>query len=72
MHVPEPVLEGSCLGCGRRGEGMRMDLCEREMAEGEPDTAMSLLDALDRSKRLPRIRAFVVAVLEDEPAGPRT
>jgi hypothetical protein len=34
----------------------------------EPDTAAQfLLDAFDRPERLPRIRALVVAVLEDQP-----
>jgi hypothetical protein len=70
VHLPEPALEGSCLGCRRRGEGVRVYLCEREMAKGEADTAVqSLLDPLDFSKRLSRVRAFVVAVLEDETTG---
>jgi hypothetical protein len=38
------------------------------MPEAEPDTAAQfLLDAFDRPERLPRIRALVVAVLEDQP-----
>jgi hypothetical protein len=46
---------------------MRVDLREREMPEREADApAQPLLDALDLEKRLPRIRTFVVAVLEDE------
>jgi len=37
------------------------------LPEGEADIgARFLLDALDRSKRLPREGAFVVAVLEDQ------
>jgi hypothetical protein len=43
------------------------------VAEGEAETAaQSLLDALDLAKCLPRIRAFVVAVLDDERSGRRT
>jgi hypothetical protein len=39
------------------------------MAEGEADTAAQLvLDALDLSKCPPRVRAFVIAVLDDEAA----
>ena len=67
VHLPEPVLTGSCLGCGRRREGVRVDRFEREMAEGEADApAQVSLDAFDLPKRLPRVRALVVAVLEDE------
>jgi hypothetical protein len=41
------------------------------MAEGEADAvAQSPLNAPDLSKRLPRIGAFVVAVLEDDTPGP--
>ena len=73
VHVPEPVLECRCLGCGRHGEGVRVDLGEREMPEGEADTRAELsLDAFDFSERSPRVRAFVVAVLEDDTADCRT
>ena len=48
-------------------------LGEREMPEGEADTrAELLLDAFDFSERSPRVRAFVVAVLEDDTADCRT
>ena len=67
VHVPEPVLERRRLGCGRCGERVRVDLREREMAEGEADApAPLLLDAFDLEKRPPRIRTLVIAVLEDE------
>jgi hypothetical protein len=46
---------------------VRVDLHEREVPEREADTdAHFLLDPLDRSKRLAREGAFVVAVLEDQ------
>jgi hypothetical protein len=54
---------------------MGVDLGEREMPEGEANTlAQLVLDTFDLPERSPRVRAFVVAVLEDDPppAGPRT
>ena len=43
-----------------------MDLGEREVAEGKPHLPAELcLDALDRAVRLARVRALVVAVLDD-------
>jgi hypothetical protein len=73
VHVPEAVLECRCLGCCRRRESMRVDLCEREMPEGEPNTFAELApEAFDLPERLPRVRAFVVAVLEDDMSGSRT
>jgi hypothetical protein len=69
VHVPEPVLECGCLRCGRRCEGVRVDVREREMAEGEADAAAQrVLDTLDFSKRPPRVGALVIAVLNDEVA----
>jgi hypothetical protein len=54
-------------GCGCRGEGVRVDVGEREMAEGEADAAVPFaLDPLDRTERLARVRALVVAILEDQ------
>src|SRR6478609_6694736 len=51
VHLPEPALKCGCLGCGRRREGVRVDLHEREVPEREADsTAHFLLDAFDRSK----------------------
>ena len=45
-----------------------MDLRQWEVAEREPDPVAELgLDALDRPERLSRVRALVVAVLDDEP-----
>src|SRR3954463_9893916 len=67
VHVPEPVLQRRRLRRGRRGEGVRVDLREREMAKREADAArQSSLDTLDLSKRLTRVRALVVAVLDYE------
>ena len=68
MYLPEPVLQDSRLGGGRRREGVWVNFSEREIPEREADTgARSSLDALDLTERLPRIGAFVVAVLEDDP-----
>jgi hypothetical protein len=50
----------------------REGLPEREVPEGEADASGDLLlDTLDLTKCLPRIGAFVVAVLEDETPGER-
>jgi hypothetical protein len=52
-------LERGRLGCGSGCECVRVDLGQREMPEGEADTAgQPLLDACDLEKRSPRIRAF--------------
>ena len=70
MHGPVPALPGGGLGCGRRGEGVRVDLGEREMPEREPDTAGEhCFNAFDLPVRLPRVRAFIIPVLKDERAG---
>ena len=70
VHVPDPALARGGLGRGRRGEGVRVDLSQREIPEGEPDgPAQFFLDTLDFPVRLPGIRAFVIAVLQDEAAG---
>jgi hypothetical protein len=66
-QVPEPVLEGGGLGRLRRGQGVRVDPGQREMPERKPDTpSQLLLDALDRSERLARVRALVIAVLDNQ------
>ena len=70
VHVPEAVLERGCLGGGGRCEGVGMDLCEREVPEGEANAIGELsFNPLDRAERLPRVGAFVVAVLDDETSG---
>src|SRR6185312_810897 len=72
VHVPEPALPRSGLGCGRRGEGMRVDAGQRKMAEREPHVPAELLfDSLDRVEGLPRVRALVIAVLDNQVAGGR-
>jgi hypothetical protein len=72
VHVPEPALERGSLGRGGGRESMRVDLGQRKVPEGEADAiAQSCLDALDFSERFARVRAFVVAVLDDEAAGRR-
>jgi len=54
VHVPELALPGGGLGCGCRGEGVWVDLGEREMPEREPDTAGECcFDAFDFPVRLP-------------------
>ena len=72
MHVPELVLLGRSLGRGRRGEGVRVNAGQREMPEREPHVPPKLLFyLLDRMERLTRVRAFVIAVLNDQAAGAR-
>jgi hypothetical protein len=67
VHVREPVLEGGRLGGSGHGQGVRMDPGQREMPEGEPDTlAQFCLDKLDPPKRLPRVRALVIALLDNQ------
>jgi hypothetical protein len=49
-----------------------MDAGQREVPEREPHVPAELaFDLLDRVERLPRVRALVVAVLEDQAAGGR-
>jgi hypothetical protein len=72
MHVPEPALQRGGFSCGRGGKGMRVDADQREVPEGELEVPVQLtFDLLDRVERLPRIRALVVAVLEDQRAAGR-
>jgi hypothetical protein len=72
VHVPEPVLQRSGLGRGRCGEGVRVNAGQRKMAEREAHIPAELLfDQLDRTEGLPRVRALVIAVLEDHTAGGR-
>ena len=69
MHLPEAGLQRGRLRGGGRRERVRVDLGEREVPEGEAHRAAQLpLDALDLAVRHPRIRALVVAVLEDHAA----
>jgi len=73
VHGPEVPLDAGRLGRFGRGEGMGVDLGEREMPEGEANTLGQLvLDTFDLPERSPRVRAFVVAVLEDDPPTDRT
>ncbi len=72
VHVPEPVLPCGGLSCGRCGEGVRVDVSQREIPEREPHVPLKLLFYLvDRVERLPRVRALVIAVLDDQAAGGR-
>jgi hypothetical protein len=53
-------------------ECVRVDAGQREMPEREPQVPGELLlDLLDRVERLPRVRALVVAVLDDQRPGGR-
>jgi hypothetical protein len=70
VHVPEPPLPCGGLSGGRRGEGVRVNPGQREMPEHEPHVPAKLLFyLLDRMERLPRVRALVIAVLDDQVAG---
>ena len=70
VHLPEPLLARGRLGCGGCGERVGVDLGQREVPEAEAQAALqSALDTLDVTKRLARVRAFVVAVLDDHAAG---
>ena len=72
VHGPEAALQRGCLGGGRRSERVRMKLDEREVPEGETNApAQFLLDVFDRPKRLPGVRALVVAVLENQTSDRR-
>jgi hypothetical protein len=72
VHVPEPALPGGGLGRGRGGEGVRVDAGQRKVPVREPQVPAQLLAGLlDRVERLPRVRALVIAVLEDQAAGGR-
>jgi hypothetical protein len=60
-------LERGRLRCGGCGEGVRVDPGQGKVTEREADIcAQSSLDVFDLPKRLARVRAFVVAVLDDE------
>ena len=49
-----------------------MDLGQGEVSEAEPQVvAEATLESLDLAKRPSRVRAFVVAVLDDQPAPSR-
>jgi hypothetical protein len=72
VQVPEPALQPGGLRRGRRGEGVRVDAGQRKMPEREPDGPAELaFDLLDRTERLPGVRALVIAVLDDQTAGGR-
>jgi hypothetical protein len=56
VHLPEPALKGGGLHGGGCGEGMRMDLGQREMPEGKSHpVAQPALQAPDLPKRLSRV-----------------
>ena len=68
VHRPEEIL--SCCGLGKTGGSQRMgvDLGQREVSEHEAHRSVFRLDLLDVAKRLQRIGALVVAVIEDDGA----
>jgi len=70
VHVPEPPLQRS--GRGRRGQSVRVNAGQRKMPEREPHVPAELaFDLLDRVERLPRVRALIIAVLDNQAAGGR-
>src|SRR5438105_4941726 len=72
VHVPELLLVGGCFRRGRRRQGVRVDLCQGKVPEGEADAPRQLfLDAFDLAKRLARVRTLIVAVLDDQRSGRR-
>jgi len=67
VHLPEAILQRGGLGRGGRRERVRVDLGQREVAEGEADVAFeSALDERDLPERPPGVRALVVAVFDDD------
>src|SRR3954467_14625201 len=63
----ESILQRGGLRSQRRGEGVRVDLGQREVPERKANGATeSLLDAPDLPERPARIRALVIAVLDDQ------
>jgi hypothetical protein len=70
VHVPEAALQRRGLGGGGCRERMRVDLGQREMAEGEAELTVQLaLDEPDRVEGPPRIWALVIAVLDNQATG---
>jgi hypothetical protein len=66
MHLPEAVLQCGGLGGRGRDEGVRMDLGQQKMAKGESHPITQLpFHSLDLPVRRARVRALVVAVLQD-------
>src|SRR6478609_711083 len=72
VHLPEAALPSGRLRGGRRGEGVRMDIRERKVPEAEPNVSTAKrFDTLDLTERPARVRALVVAVLDDQRSGGR-
>jgi len=65
VHGPEPSLRGGSFARLRRGERVRMDLDEREVAEDEAERNTVAFEELDASVGGPGVRAFVVAKDEE-------
>jgi hypothetical protein len=63
--------ERSRLGSGSCGEGMRVDLVRGSAGTRGDTLAQPSLNAFDLSKRVARVRAFVVAVLDDQTTAGR-
>jgi hypothetical protein len=54
------------------GENVRVDVSQREVLPGEPDLSAELvLQLLDLPVRMPRVRAFMIAGLDDQVRRPR-
>ena len=72
VHLPEAALERRRLGRARRGQRVRVDLDQGEVAEREANRDAELpLDQLDLPVGPSRVGALVVAVLEDQPGTRR-
>ena len=68
VSLSEAPLRGARLGRAGGREGVRVDLGQREVPEAEPNAPIELpLDELDSTRRLSRVRALVIAVLQDHP-----
>ncbi len=65
MHGPEAPLRGRRLARLRRGERVRMDLDEREVAEDEAERNALGFEGLDATVGGAGVRAFVVAKDEE-------
>jgi hypothetical protein len=65
VHGPEAPLRGRRLARLRRGQRVRMDLYEREVAEDEAEQSPLGLEGLNATVGGAGVRAFVVAKDEE-------
>ena len=75
VGVPSTWSEARPLSTSRRirsTTALLVNAGQRKMAEREPHVPAELLfDSLDRVESLPRVRALVIAVLDNQMAGGR-